>query len=71
MPDDTRVQIAVHREREGTGNRSCRHHQQICPRPLCPQRIALTNAEPMLLVYDDKAEPFERHVVPEHRMRAE
>jgi hypothetical protein len=68
------VEVAVGRERQGPRDRRRRHVQHVRRDAfgrLAVQRAPLVDAEAVLLVDDDHAEPVERHGVLDQRVRAD
>ncbi len=51
-----KIQIAVNRHGQRSGNRRRRHDQRVGPLALCHQLQALQNAKPMLFIDNDQAE---------------
>ena len=72
LRDRRDVEVAEHRHRDRARDRRRREHEHVRrPRALEPQRLALVDAEAVLLVDDDEPEVEELDVVAEQRVRAD
>ena len=65
------VEVAEHRHRDGARDRRRGEHERVRRRALRAQRLALLDAEPVLLVDDDEAEVGEGRGVAQQRVRAD
>ena len=69
MADDTRVQVAVDRERQRARDGRRRHDEQVRAGTLRAQGIALAHAKAVLFVDDHERQVLKIHVFGQHGMR--
>ena len=71
LPQGRHVEVAIERERQRARNRRGGEQQHVGRRALADQRRPLLDAEAVLLVDDDQAQPLERHALLHQRVGAD
>src|SRR5579875_12253 len=65
------VQVSIERQGQRPGNWCGRHDEHMRVMPFLAQRVALLDAEAMLLIDDDQPQPAKVHIFLDQRMRAD